>query len=87
MITHVANGVTGLVCLGLILLLVPDLGEMGIPLGLLGGYLAFYAWYPVRRARVEFSIPGWAFEKRNSLGPGLLFIAAAVSIWVLERTE
>lgn len=81
-ITHVANGVTGLLCVGLILVLVPYVGELGIPLGLLGGYLAFYAWFPVRLARREFGLGGWAFERRNSLGPLLLFVTASICLWV-----
>lgn len=80
-ITHIANGVTGLLCIAFILLLWPFAGELGLPLGLLVGYAAFYAWFPVRCAYREFGMSFWHFEARNSLGPLLVFIFSSSLLW------
>lgn len=83
-ITHVANGVTALLCLGTVLLLWPWLGFKGLPAGLLAGYLAFYSWYPVRHSYREFGMPFWRFELRTSLGP-LLCLGASVGAMLCSR--
>ncbi|MEO6994782.1 MAG: hypothetical protein ABI273_14330 [Lacunisphaera sp.] len=84
-ITHVANGVTGLLCMIFILILWPQVGELALPLGLLAGYLAFYAWFPVRCAYREYGLSFWRFETRNGLGPFLFFVFAAYLLWELSR--
>jgi hypothetical protein len=84
-ITHIANGVTGLLCIIFIMLLWPYVGELGLPLGLLAGYSAFYAWFPVYRAYREFGMNFWHFEARNSLGPLLVFIFTSSLLWGLFR--
>jgi hypothetical protein len=68
-ITHIANGVTGVLVIISTLLLLPVLGLMALPTGLLVGYVGFYSWYPVRYAYREFKMRFVAFELRNSLGP------------------
>lgn len=83
-ITHVANGVTGLLCIIFILILWPQVGALALPLGLLAGYLAFYAWFPVRRAYREFGMAFWHFETRNSLGPLIFFSLSAFLLWGLS---
>lgn len=82
-ITHIANGVTGVLCIGLILLLIPSLGLLAVPAGLLGGYLSFYGWYPVVSSYRRFRMRFLAFELRTSLGP-LVCFAATVG-WLLSR--
>lgn len=83
-ITHIANGVTGLLCIAFILILWAQFGELGLPLGLLAGYAAFYAWFPVRRAYREFGMSFWRFEARNSLGPLLAFVFSSILLWSLS---
>jgi hypothetical protein len=79
-ITHIANGVTGLLVIASTLALLPLLGLLALPTGLLVGYVGFYSWYPVRYAYREFKMRFVAFELRNSLGPALVLIAAATAI-------
>ena len=83
-ITHIANGVTGLLSIGFALVLRPWLGLLALPTGLLLGYLTFYSWYPVRLAYREFKMPFLAFEARSSLGPFLCFLLAATGMLLLR---
>lgn len=83
-ITHIANGVTGLLSIGFTLALQPRLGLLAMPTGLLLGYLAFYSWYPVRLAYREFKMPFLEFEVRSSFGPLLCFLASAIAIIFLR---
>jgi hypothetical protein len=82
-ITHIANGVTGILCVVFVLILFPFCGALALPLGLLSGYLGFYAWYPVVRTYDEFGMHFWSFELRNSAGPLALFLAATAFVWLL----
>jgi hypothetical protein len=77
-ITHIANGVTGLLVIAYTFALLPFLGMLALPTGLLAGYLSFYSWYPVRYAYREFKISFVHFEARNSLGPLILFIIGSL---------
>jgi hypothetical protein len=80
-ITHIANGITGLLVIGFTLLLLPALKLLALPVGLLGGYLGFYSWYPTRFSYREFKLRFWPFESRTSLGPLACFLAA--SAWMI----
>ena len=68
-IAHIANGATGLLCLAAMLLLWQWWGLIGLPLGLLFGYLAFYGWYPAMHSYREFGMPFLRFEFRTTVGP------------------
>ncbi len=83
-ITHIANGVTGLLCIVFILGLMPHIGLLAMPAGLLAGYLAFYAWFPAVMSYRNFRMPFLRFELRTSAGP-LFCFAVAVTILVYRR--
>jgi hypothetical protein len=74
-ITHVANGVTGLLCIAAAATLVSRFELLALPVGLLVGYLAFYAWYPVVLSYRKFKMPFPRFELQTSVGPMLCFVA------------
>lgn len=76
-ITHIANGVTGLLSIAFIVAALPFLGMLAMPAGLLAGYLTFYSWYPVMYSYREFRMPFLSFEWRTSVGPLICFAAAA----------
>jgi hypothetical protein len=84
-ITHIANGVTGLLVITFTLILLPILGLLALPTGLLAGYLSFYSWYPVRHAYREFKMRFLDFEVRNSFGPAIVFVAAAAAILFMGK--
>lgn len=83
-ITHIANGVTGLLSIAFTLALQSSLGLLALPTGLLLGYLAFYSWYPVRHSYRHFQMPFWRFERRTTLGPLLVLVLASCAISRLQ---
>ena len=50
-------------------------------MGLLVGYLAFYAWYPTWHSYGEFRMNFFKFEKRASLGPTMVMLASSFIIF------
>jgi hypothetical protein len=80
-ITHIANGLTGLLCIVFVLIFWTRAGDLALPLGLLAGYCAFYAWYPVRLAYREFGMNFWRWEAQHSLGPAIFFIVSSAVLW------
>lgn len=83
-ITHIANGVTGILVIISTLAFLPVLGLLALPTGLLIGYLGFYSWYPVRYAYREFGMSFLRFELANSFGPFLLLIACSAVMLLLR---
>jgi hypothetical protein len=84
-ITHIANGITGLLVIIFTLMLLPILGLLALPTGLLAGYVSFYSWYPVRHAYREFKMRFLIFEVRNSLGRAIVFVAAAAAMLTMGK--
>jgi len=72
-ITHIANGITGMIAIISTLLLLPVLGLLALPTGLLIGYAGFYSWFPVVFSYREYKMPFWEFESKNSIAPLVLF--------------
>ena len=68
-ISHVANGVAGLVFVAVSALLVPAVGVYAFPAGLLAGNVGFYAWYSVLHSYRAFNLRFWSFERSTMLPP------------------
>ena len=73
-LSHVANGVSGGLALGIAWYLYPRLGMPALPLAMAIGYALFYAWYcPVLSYRA-FGLRFPAFEFRTMLPPAVVFV-------------
>ncbi|UHG92241.1 hypothetical protein [Spirosoma oryzicola] len=72
-IAHVADGVSGLIFIATSLLLIDKLQLYAIPIGMLSGYLGFYAWYAAYYSYKSIDVSFWKFEKSTSGLPLLLF--------------
>lgn len=72
---HVANGISGSLYLLVSLLLLPYLGIVAFPLGIICGYAGFYSWFAASRTYRHYGLPVWEFESRSSLVPALLLLA------------
>ncbi len=68
-ISHVANGVSGVVFVVVSALLVPRAGVYAFPAGLLAGNLGFYAWYSALHSYRAFNLRFWSFERWSMLPP------------------
>lgn len=69
---HIANGVTGVLFFCVIPITYLWLGMLGLPLGVLIGYIAFYLPYSIYKSYSEFSMPPLHMDGLPSFVPILL---------------
>jgi hypothetical protein len=70
-IWHIANGVSGVIYLIVVLILFKQIGVYSFPLGTLISYLGFYCWYSAMHSYRAFGLDFWTFERSTML---ILFI-------------
>lgn len=73
-ISHIADGVSGIIFVTVSFVSINTLGLYAIPVGMLAGYLGFYAWYAAYFSIKSLSISFYNFEKSVTTIPLLLFI-------------
>lgn len=74
-ISHIADGVSGLIYILSTFILLKYIGIYAIPVGMLLGYFGFYAWYAARYSYRSLNVFGFNFELQTSLLPlFLIFI-------------
>jgi hypothetical protein len=74
-ISHVADGVSGIIFIITTLLLFKEYELYAIPIGMLCGYLGFYAWYSAYHSLKSLNMGFVAFESKTVLLPLLFLIA------------
>ncbi|RAK02560.1 hypothetical protein LX87_00680 [Larkinella arboricola] len=72
-ISHIADGVSGIIFVIISFALISTYGLYAIPIGMLAGYLGFYAWYATSASVKSLSINFYNFERKTSMIPLLLF--------------
>lgn len=77
-IWHIANGVSGIIYLLVSLLLFRIVGVYAFPIGILMGYLGFYAWYAAMHSYRVFKLNFWQFEQSTSLIPGTVLLVYVI---------
>ena len=80
---HIANGVTGVVMIGLALLLYPLVGLMALPANMLLAYAGFYCVYSFVKSSRAFGFTLAGFEPGVSLGPVLVLagVVTGAALW------
>ena len=73
-IWHIANGVSGVIYLVVVLALFKQIGVYAFPVGTLAGYLGFYSWYSARHSYRAFGLRFWEFERSAMLIPLLVML-------------
>jgi hypothetical protein len=73
-ISHIADGVSGALYIISSFILSKYLGVYAIPIGMLVGYLGFYAWYAAKFSYRSMGVSFLKFEMKTSLIPLLLFL-------------
>lgn len=68
-IWHIANGISGAVYVLVSLSLIQSVGVYAFPIGIILGYLCFYAWFPVLNSYKTFGLKFISFEKNILFGP------------------
>lgn len=77
---HIANGVSGIIYLGVSFGLVRTIGAYAFPVGIIAGYYGFYSWYAARCSYREFDLKAMAYEKACSFAPGIALLASSAMI-------
>lgn len=77
-IAHVADGISGIIYVVSTLVLIKFLGIYAIPVGMLFGYLGFYAWYAAKHSYKSINATFWNFEKTTSLVPFIILSIYAI---------
>ena len=80
-IWHIANGVTGMIYLIVSIVFFQFIGVYAFPVGILAGYLGFYAWYSAIHSYKAFDLKFISFEKSTSFGP-----LAAILIYTISSS-
>jgi O-antigen/teichoic acid export membrane protein len=83
--SHIADLVSGLIFMVVSALLVRRIGVYALPLGMLCGYLGFYAWFTAHQSYASIQTTFLAFEKRVVLPPLAAMLAYAVLAATLAR--
>jgi len=85
-ISHIADGISGVLYIVSALILTHYVGVYAIPLGMLVGYLGFYAIYASRYSyRSLNNITFWEFEKAVSIPPLIIvFLFAVIELCIIK---
>jgi hypothetical protein len=78
-ISHIADGVSGIIYIIVSLVLLKYLGLYAIPVGMICGYLGFYAWYAAMFSYRSLESTFWIFEKQVSFIPILIVLIYLLS--------
>ena len=84
-ISHIADGVAGIIYILVSLLLIKSCAIYAIPLGMLAGYLGFYSWYASKHSYKSLNSSFWHFEKKASLVPIVLMLIYTIIIIFLHN--
>lgn len=82
-VSHIADGVSGFLYIIATLILSHFIGIYAIPLGMLVGYLGFYAWYAAGYSYKSLGLNFWSFERNVSLIPVciIFFYIIVLAFW------
>jgi hypothetical protein len=81
-IWHKANGISGLIYLGVSLFLLKYIEVYAFPVGLLLGYLGFYTWYSASYSYRTFKLKFWNFEKNVMLPPLVIILLYILYLYI-----
>ena len=79
-ISHIADGISGAIYIVASLVLIKFCGIYAIPLGMLAGYLGFYAWYAAKYSYTSLDTNFVEFEKKASLVPMSIMVVYSIVI-------
>jgi hypothetical protein len=77
-ISHIADGVAGLIIILCTLLLVRLIEIYAVPVGMIIGYATFYCWYAAVHSYRSMNVSFLRFERNSSLLPAVLLIIYSI---------
>jgi hypothetical protein len=85
-ISHVANGVSGIIYLVFIIAFFNQIGVYAFPIGLLVSYLGFYCWYAAMHSYRAFGLKFWEFE-RDTMLPSFCLLSFYLMAPMILRSQ
>ena len=79
-ISHIADGVSGIIFIAVTLSLFGKYELYAIPVGMLSGYLGFYAWYAAYHSIRSLKVNFFRFEAKTITIPAMLLLAFYIMI-------
>ncbi len=73
-ISHIADGVTGIIFVISVILLLKPMGVYAFPVSMIIGYLSFYCWYSAKFSYQLIKEPFIVFEMKTSVFPFILLL-------------
>ncbi|WP_369328909.1 hypothetical protein [Danxiaibacter flavus] len=77
-ISHIADGISGILYIVSTLMLARYIGIYAIPIGMLIGYLGFYAWYAAKFSYKSLQVNFLNFEKLTSFVPLVILMVYTI---------
>lgn len=84
-ISHVADGISGMIYILFSLLLIKSCGIYAIPLGMLAGYLGFYSWFAAKYSYKSLHTSFVDFEIKASLVPIISMLIYIIILIYLDN--
>ena len=84
-ISHIADGISGLIFITVSMLLLPSLQLYAIPVGMIAGYLGFYAWYAGLHSYKFMNTSFLKFEIKSSVLPFCILILYIIINIIIDR--
>jgi hypothetical protein len=81
-ISHIADGITGLIYIISNIILIKYIGIYSLPIAMIISYLGFYCWYAASYSYRSMRINPFAFELKASFFPFLLLIAYCIKVFI-----
>ncbi|UII34298.1 hypothetical protein LVD17_10805 [Fulvivirga ulvae] len=82
-IWHKANGISGLIYIGFVIIAFNELGVFVFPVAQIVSNLAFYSWYSAHYSLKSFELNFFTFEKKVAIPPALVLFIFGIYIWFM----
>ncbi len=76
--SHIADGISGVIFIVVTVFLIKEIDIYAFPIGMIAGYLGFYAIYSAKLSLSNLSLNFFKFETKSALIPFLCFITYAI---------
>lgn len=86
-VSHIADGISGLLYLVSSIILSRYIGIYAVPIGMLIGYLGFYSWYAAKYSYRSMNVKFLTFELATSAVPSLLLFLYIILMIMTNRYE
>ena len=83
-IWHIANSITGVILLVLLILTLPSLKFYAFPLSMIIAYLGFYSWYASKKSLKLLNLNFFQFERYILFFPALILIIYVTFIMIYD---